>query len=254
MFGINWNFGNNLKPKFMKKLLIIIAFFFVITATEAQNVVPESSMKRMYKHGALIEYYQNNGVTVAMVIVINKMYGKYYQVAIKIKNQTDKAFNFFPSNVKAFLNTNGQNFPQSILSYRDYMKKVRHRQNANALFAAMGENERANQAGYSSSYTNSNYSGNVGNTYGNVNVNGATRSYNGAASYAAHQKANQNIAMNNNQLVTIRNSINQGYLRTTTIQSGEQLLGYVNVKFKKAKGIRISVSVNGYQYWFGFSQ
>ena len=134
------------------------------------------------------------------------------------------------------------------------MKKVRHRQNSAAFFAAMGENARANQAGYSSSYSNSNYSGYVGNTYGNVNVNSATQSYNGAASYAAHQKANQNMAVYNNQLIAIKNSINQGYLRTTTIQSGEQLLGYVNIKYKKAQGIRVSVTVNGYQYWFGFSQ
>ena len=236
------------------KRLILITFLFASMTLKAQNVVPGSSMKRMYNHGAIVEYYQNNGVTIAMVLLIDKNYGKYYQIGLKIKNQTDKDFNFFPLNIKAFLNKDGENLPQPVLSYRDYMKKVRHRQNTGVFFAAMGENERANQAGYSSSSTNSNYSGNVGNTYGNVNVKSATQSYNGAASYAAHQAANQNMAMYNNQLVTIRNSINQGYLRTTTVQSGEQLLGYVNVKYKKAQGIRISVTVNGYQYWFGFSQ
>ncbi len=238
----------------MKRLLPLIAFLFAMIATEAQEFAPQSERKLIFKNGTPIEYYQNDGITVMTFPLLNKMYGKDFSIFIKIQNQTQNSFTFYPSQIDVTFFNNGEKYTAQVIPHDKYMKKVKHRQNAGMLFAAMGENARANQAGYSSSYSTTNVSGNVGNTYGNMNVNNTTQNYNGAASYAAHQNAQRNISTYNNQLVAIRNTINQGYLQTNTINSGQQLIGYVNVKFKKTKTMQIIIPVNGRKYVFSFSK
>jgi len=74
--------------------------------------------------------------------------------------------------------------------------------------------------------------------------------YDATANYYAQQNANRNIANYNSYLYSIRESINQGYLKSNTIFSKQRVNGYINIKFETADYIIVTVPLNGENYSF----
>lgn len=227
-------------------------------------------LKSYYKEGRKYKYYVHNGISITMSLSIVRNYGKYYVANIAIENLTGRAFNFNPNSISATLTKNRKEFQTVTLSSSDYSRIVKNRQAWDAAFIAMGEYSAANQAGKSSSSTNSTTSGyynssvnvsgdfnnNYVNLYGNSTTYGSsttqsnTQSYSGAANYAAQQNAQKKVANYQNQQYQIRDQLSQGYLKRHTIENEQRIVGQINLKYKKAETIIIRVLVNGIDYDF----
>ena len=151
-----------------------------------------------------------------------------------------------------------------------YNKNVRRSQNWAMALNGLAEGLAAANAGYSSSTTNSSYSGysssygsasaygSGGYAYGNYSGNSSyygrssstTTSYNGAAAYQAQVIASNRIAAYDNALLSERAAKNEGYLKRTTIYPGETISGYINIERKKGVSMTINVDINGAIYTF----
>jgi hypothetical protein len=207
---------------------------------------------------------------IAVTLSFDGTYGKYYQANILIQNFSGKDINFDPGAIKSVSGKKEKITEMEVLSYNDYMRKVKSRQAWNAFAVAFSESMAASNAGYSSSSTTSSAygrsnsygsaSGYVGNTYGSVYGSSSTyssaygssttKSYNGAAAYAAQQNASNNISNYSNQQFQIKKTISEGYLKLNTISNQSEYVGFVNIVYKKAEGLRIDIPINGTIYNF----
>ena len=182
---------------------------------DVNNFIKETPIKEMnfyYKDGS-VEYYEENGLKIALLLSFDNNYGTYFRANILVQNLTGKDLNFNPSNISAKIDSK-KGKDADVLTYGEYMKKVKSRQNWNAFAVSFSESMAASNAGYSSSNTQTNlnsrtrtnayaygYSGNTyasaygtSYSYTNANVSSSTQSYNGSAAYAAQQNASNNIS------------------------------------------------------------
>lgn len=223
-----------------------------------------------YKDGSPVLYYKHNGLMIAVMLTLDNTYGTYYQPNILIQNLTGKDINFDPTLITAKTVKKGETTEAKVLTYQEYMKKVKSRQAWNSFAVALSESTAASKAGYSSSSTQNitrNYSnsygsasGYVGNTYGSIYGNSTTystsygssttKSYNAAAAYAAQQNANNNIASNEEQQFQIRKTISEGYMKLNTIFNGSEFVGYVNILYNKAERLHLIIPMNETFYTF----
>lgn len=251
----------------------------VYTYSKAGEILSETDVDKLcqsfYKDDKTFQYYVHNGISVTMHLSIEKTYGKYYVAYVSIENLTGKSFDFNPTSISALLIKNEVITYGDVLSANEYMRKVNNRQAWNAALVAFGESYSANQAGYSSSSTTSSTSGYsnsygsatgyYGNTYGSVygssstygtaTTRSNTQSYNGAANYAAQQNARRNINNYQNQQYQIKSVLNEGYLKLNTIFNEQRIIGQINIKYKRADEIKVTIPVNGtnYDFWWNIN-
>lgn len=164
-------------------------------------------------------------------------------------------------------------FDVELLSYEEYDRIVRKKQQWQSFWAALGEGLAAANAGYSSStttysgssYTNANAHayGNVGGIYGYANAYGSsyttaygkshTTNYNGLAQYAANQQARANMAELSYSQNQIRQQIGDGYVKMHTIPAETEYSGFFNIKYnKKMQGLKYTILIDGEPYTFYF--
>lgn len=224
-----------------------------------------------YKDGETWPYYNKNGIMIGMTNNEVRDYGKYFQIPIIIANNSMHPIDFEPTNITAFLiDKKGNKQTLKVYSAEAYMKKVRRSQNWAMALNGLAEGLAASGAGYSSSTTNSSYSGHSssygnasafgsgGYAYGNYSGNSSyygrssstTTSYNGAAAYQAQVIASNRIAAYDNALLSERAAKNEGYLKRTTIYPGETITGYINIERKKGTAMTINIDINGANYEF----
>lgn len=231
---------------------------------------PVREMGYFLKDGRTVQYNIYKGLAIGVHLSIEKAYGKYYTAYISIENNTGKRIDFYPELIRAYVYQGDKEFECEVLTYNEYLKKVKNQQAWNSFFVALGESSAANQAGHSTSVTQSTstsnsvsngyYSGYYGNKYGAVSSNvrtygtstttSTTYNYDGTANYYARQNANRNITAYNYQQSRIVDSIDQGYLKANTIFKEQRLNGYINVLFKKGDVIYIDIPINNEFYSF----
>lgn len=222
---------------------------------------PVKEYGHYYKDGNPVFYYKYKGVTIAALLYYDNNYGKYYQANILVSNLSGKDLNFNPALITARMQKKEEVFPAQVLSYNEYMKKVRRRQNWEAFAVGLSESMAASNAGYSSSSsstrssgystTTGSASGFVGDTYGSVYGSSTTygstystsysQSYNGAAAYAAQQNANRNVANYQNQQYSIKKSLSEGYLKLNTLSNETEYIGFINIPYKKVDNLEIVI-------------
>lgn len=234
-------------------------------------------------NGIVIPYFKYKGIVVSAYLNYIKQYGKYYSINICVQNFSNKSILLNPSNISVegykYLPKNKRTddtyyelIDMKALSYGEYYKIVRNRQAWERFAVAFAESMAASGAGYSASTTT--YSGNsytsgsayasgyIGNTYGYANAYGSsyttaygrstTQSYNGAAAYAARQKARENIANFTYGQEQIRHQINEGYIKLHTIPAGTEYFGYFNVRYKKLYLMIVEITIDGESYSLQF--
>lgn len=225
-----------------------------------------------YKNGEEWPFYNKNGIIISMTNNEVRDYGKYYQIPIIITNNSLFPIDFEPNNITAsMLDKNEMESILKVLSAEEYMKKVSRRQNWAMALNGLAEGLAASGAGYSTSTTNSSYSGyssSYGNAYaygsggyaygnysGNTSYYGSlsstTTTYNAAAAYQAQVIASNRIAAYDNALLSEREAKDEGYLKRTTIYPGKAIYGYINIeRIKGAQAIIINIDINGAIYTF----
>ena len=237
---------------------------------------PSLSEKRTdYRDGAAWPYYTKNGIMVAMTNTLLKDYGKWFQISLIIANNSIAPIEFDPEKITSTLQkANGQEIALEVWSSDRYMRKVRRTQNWNMALVGISEGLAAAGAGYSTSTTHTNstyngYSNSYGNAYaygsggyaygsyngygsyhGNSSTTSRTTTYDGAAAYQAQVIASNRMANYENSLLQERAIKQEGYLRKTTIYSGDAITGYVNIKRTSGASMTIIVDINGAKYVF----
>ncbi len=223
----------------------------------------EPSLKEQqpyYENGHRWDCYQKNAICLMLKEGRNYEYGKYFTLHLVVANNSLQPITFDPAKIVAYCTKKDKTKPLRVLSANEYIRKVQRRQNTAAFFNALGESMQAQQAGYSTSTTNThtNYGGasvsTVGSTVGtNVyagssNTSSRTISYDGAAAYQAQIIASDRIASFNNDLMQDRQVREAGYLKKTTINPGETISGYVNVVYSKGEKLYINIPIEGIKY------
>lgn len=111
------------------------------------------------------EYYESDGLMVAMANDKVYDYGNFISFPIMINNGTMSEVDFLPENLKAdMIDKKGKRKPLEILTRKEYMAKVDRSHSWSKFFAGLGAAATATTAGTSTSSTN-------------VNTNSSTNSY-----------------------------------------------------------------------------
>lgn len=272
---------------------------------------PLKEYGQYYVNGTMVSYVKYKGIIVNSVANFLNQYGKYVCINISVQNFRDRSILFNPKNLSAigyrhpkkkgkgsfghekddpiyversvrrskkedpsaYDETTTIPFKVELLSYEEYDRIVRKKQQWQSFWAALGEGLAASTAGYSSSTTtysgssSTNVSahayGNVGGVYGYGNAYGSsyttsygqshTTSYNGLAQYAANQQARANMAELSYSQNQIRQQIGDGYVKMHTIPAETEYSGFFNIKYdKKMQGLTYTIIIDGDPYTFYF--
>jgi len=216
-------------------------------STSDKIIVPITLRKVIYDDGQPVQFYNIEGMSVAVKLSTKQLYGDYYEAYITIENGSQPQFDFDPSNITAALQEEGVVTEGEVMTYEDYMKKVKRRQGWTAAFTAFAEAAAATTAGYSSTKTNTYAQTSSGKS---ISIQSKTTSYDAGAQYAATQNAANNINGLVSQQYDIKQTISQGYLKINTVFPNSRLVGFVNIKYRKADHIFLNVPVNGKVYHF----
>lgn len=273
----------------MRKLIIVFSILLTISNVQSQvntsqyqNVV-NFGAKTVFKDGVSKTYYLENGISVTASLSTINTYGKYYQVNLEIENFTGKNFTFFPDQLVGFLTDYVKDKKTGVialkgqskavfLSSSEYLQKVNNKQAWATAITNLALNQRAQSAGYSSSVSSTVVAG-TSNSYGSArdyynnrvdvkaktNYSGvavkATQSYDGNAAYQAQKDVDRTMQDYNEQLYQIKSVLNQGYMKTNTIENRQRITGYVNIKFQSADKFELLVPVNDkyYSFIFGYN-
>lgn len=110
------------------RIIILATLLAIATSVKSQTLIKEESDSTLlseYNDGRLWAYRQIDDIVVGMTNYQEKDdYGKYYQIAIFIKNLGDNSITFNPENVASLLYTNqGDSLDMQVYTYEEYMKK-----------------------------------------------------------------------------------------------------------------------------------
>lgn len=239
---------------------------------------PIKEMKKIWKNNTVYMYYVHNGISVTLTVGLDDIYGKCYTLNFAIENFTGKDFMFYPDEIHLRVINGDKRKVGEIIPYYDFMKKVNRKQTWNQFFVNLNESLAASQAGHSYSSTSSstvsgsytqsaaigatagfygnNYGAAVGVAYGESSTISAsntvsnTHNYNGTEAYYAQENAQRKANEYADKQYQIRQIIDDGYLKTTTIKNEERLVGFVAAKYKKADELEIEITVNREKYTF----
>ena len=232
----------------MKKLYLFITLLCLASSSKAQMLIKaesDTSVVTEYHNGRLWAYRQIGDYVVGITNYKEKDdYGKYYQIAIFVKNLDDKSVTFNPVEITACLyKESGDSLSLLVYSYEKYMKKVKKAQTWSMALYGFASGLNAGMAGYQTTYTT---------TYG---VGGfpytqVSTTYNHAAASAANIAANTQMMTLDKMMSDDRYVKSQGYLRITTIHPNEGIVGHMNIKRKKGKIMRVKIPVGGQVFSF----
>lgn len=221
-----------------------------------------SQMKIEYVNGQKWPYYIQDGLMIAMNNTRTNDYGKYYRVYVNITNNSFYPIEFDPNEVVAILtDKKGSLRALEVQTAQQYDKRIKRTQRWEEALVGVANGLAASNAGYSTSTTTTNYIGSSyssGSTYGAYNgmsnyYGGSistTRTYDAAAAYQAQLAASQQMAALSEDNFHIREARQEGYLRRTTINPGESISGYFNIKRKDGESLNITFNIAGAKFTF----
>ena len=222
-----------------------------------------SERKADYKDGTLWQFYNKNGVIIALTNTIIKDYGKWHRIDVVISNNTIIPIEFDPVINISALSTDieGLTTDLQVWSSDEYLKKVNRSQTWAAVLMGVAEGMSTANAGYSTSTTNSYYSGNTyaygsgGYGYGGYSgtATSYTTTYDAGAAYQARVLSQQRMADFSNAMAEEQEIKKLGYLKKNTIYPGETISGYVHIKRIKGETVQFIVKIETAEYIFDWN-
>ena len=206
----------------------IIILWCLASSIKAQTFIKaenDTTVMSEYNDGRIWAYRQIGDFVVGMTNYEEKDdYGKYYQVAIFIKNLGEESVTFDPDRVTSSLYTKrGDKLALQVYTYDEYMKKVKNAQAWSMALLGVSAGLNAGMAGYQTTYTTT---------------------YNYAAASAANMAATTQMMTLSKLMADDRNTKSQGYLKITTVHPGEGIIGYMNIKRKRGLTMKVNIPVD----------
>ena len=230
------------------RILYIVTLLFLASSIKTQTFIKaenDSTVMSEYNDGRIWAYRQIGDFVVGMTNYEAKDdYGKYYQIAIFVKNLGEESITFDPDMVTSSLYTNrGNTIKLQVYTYEEYMKKVKNAQTWSMALLGFSAGMNAGMAGYQTTYTTTYGAGRM--PYTQVHT-----TYNHAAATAANIAATTQMMTLSKLMADDRNTKSQGYLKITTVHPGEGIIGYMNIKRKKGELMKVNIPVGGFEYKF----
>lgn len=223
----------------------MICLPFTVQAQTFIAAENDTTVMSEYNDGRLWAYRQFGDFVVGMTNYKEKDdYGRYYQIAIFIKNLGETPVTFEPDRITSTLySKNSDTIPLIVYSYDKYMKKVKNAQAWSMALLGVSAGLNAGMAGRQTTYTTT--YGASGMPYTQVHT-----TYNYAAASAANMAATTQMMTLSKLMTDERNTRSQGYLKITTIHPNEGIIGYMNIKRKKGQSMTVNIPVGGQIYSF----
>ena len=243
------------------RIIILATLLVIATSVKSQTLIMEESDSTLlseYNDGRLWAYRQIDDIVVGMTNYEEKDdYGKYYQIAIFIKNLGNCSITFNPENVASSLYTKqGDSLDMQVYTYEEYMKKVKNAQAWSMALLGFSAGLNAGMAGYQTTYTTS-YMPNVGfdkvigeDWWQKYTYTQAHTTYNYAAASAANMAATTQMMTLSKMMADDKKTISKGYLKINTIHPDEGIIGYMNIKRKKGSRMTVNIPVEGKVFSF----
>lgn len=216
-----------------------------------------------YKDSTPWQFYNKNGVIIALTNTIIKDYGKWHRIDVVISNNTIIPIEFDPVINISASSTDKEGFTTDlqVWSSDEYLKKVNRSQTWEAVLMGVAEGMSTANAGYSTSTTNSYYSGNTyaygsgGYVYGGYSgtATSYTTTYDAGAAYQARVLSQQRMADFSNAMAEEQEIKKLGYLKKNTIYPGETISGYVHIKRIKGETVQFIVKIETAEYIFDWN-
>lgn len=214
-----------------------------------------------YKDSTPWQFYNKNGVRIALTNSIVKDYGKWHRIDVVISNNNIVPIEFDPVvNISASsVDWDGNTSDLEVWSADKYIKKVNNSQTWTAVLIGVAEGMSTANAGHSTSTTNSYYSGNAyaygSGGYGNYSGTSTshTRTYDAGAAYQARVLSQQRMADFSNAMAEEQEIKKLGYLKRNTIYPGETISGYVHVKRIKGETVQFVIQIETAEYIYDWS-
>ena len=226
-------------------ILFLLCLFSTLKAQTFVKAENDSTVMSEYNDGKIWAYRQIEDCVVGMTNYEAKDdYGKYYQIAIFIKNLGESSITFDPDKVTSLLTTKaGDTHDLQVYTYDEYMKKVKNAQALSMALLGFSAGMNAGMAGYQTTYTTTYGAGRM--PYTQVHT-----TYNYAAASAANMAATAQMMTLSKLMADDRNMKSQGYLKITTVHPGEGIIGYMNIKRKKGQMMTVDIPVGDCVYSF----
>lgn len=247
----------------MKKLLLLVALIAVFSASAQEKIdtiiyvdgvetmtseysVGDYSILDVYVNGILSNSTrEKDGIIITGSLSRYKAYGQYVAFSISITNNSSDTFNFLPKQHLIATNTSkGKIF--SALTYKEYNKVVKRRQNGSAFLMALSTG--MSNAGAGTTY---------GSTYGNVggtSYSSRTVVYSPALARLETDRNNANltnfVSAQANSLLAAKGA----YLKANTIAPGQSVAGHILISTrrlsKKFIDTDATIILNGIEFNF----
>ena len=218
------------------------------SGTEAQELIESPN------DPTFVTEYRNNsqfGVSAKNRLVVslgNKFvkdeYGKFYQLSIIIQNLSPNTYTFDPDSIRAYALNNG-NMLVKMKEYSSdrFREKIRSKRGWTSFFTGLDVGLNAGQASNDDSH------GSSMECKGCSYLQPVTTHNIGEATKTNLEATNELIELGK-KMESDRKIRIEGYLTRNTINPGEGIYGYVNVKRVKGKVMSVIIPVNGTKYVF----
>lgn len=242
------------------------------------GMTPIRILETKYVDGKAIKVFTTPEYIVAAQIEFVQEYGKYNRVNLTIVNNTSRPFLLNPSAFTAqYSSDDGSNwYDAELWSHEEYIKRVANRQAWSAALVAMSEAMDAEEAGKTTTTTNSTYTGSSAtsasvygggyNTYSGYNSYSAvgnsstssslrgtttTTTEDGTAKYLAQKEADAKVAAYAENLNSQKQVLSQGYLKLNTIEPNVQIDGFIQFNYdKRATNMAITIPIGNDSFMF----
>lgn len=214
------------------RIYVLSLLLMLFCTSRAQTLIiddNDTTIISEYLDGRLWAYRQTEDFVVGMTNYEAKDdYGKYYQIAIFIKNLSESSITFDPKEVTSSLTTKkGDTLVLQVFTYDEYMKKVKNAQAWSMALLGLSVGLNAGLSGYQSTYT-----------------------YNYAAATAVNIAATTQMMTLGKLMADERSTKSQGYLKKNTIHPGEGIVGYINIKRKRGTSMTVNIPIDEHVFSF----
>jgi len=231
----------------MKKpitLLMLCMLSLTITAQTFISQPTDSETLIEYYDGHEWAYQRKGNIVIGLTNYKDKNdYGTYYQIGILVQNLDDKSILFDPEGVTANLKLkDGKEKEMQVYAYEDYMKMIKKKQMWGLSLFGFAAGLEAGSAGYGTTTTTGYVGGMPYTQY--------STTYNSGAASAANIAAQTQVMTLGSLLENDKKVVSQGYLKKTTVHSGESIIGIMNIKHKKGEAMTVNVDIEGTIFTF----